>query len=302
MFGLKLPEVRPGDNLADLIVGAAEDAGVGVRDRDVIVVASKIVSKARGLLYRVDRVSPSREACKVAGKAGLDPRFVELVLRKSDEVVAAVPMLRLVREGLVRMDRLFSGEEAWRLLEEYPTMLVTVRNGGIWSDSGLDSSNHPPGTFSYPPRNPDEEARKLSEAIQKLTGRRVAVVISDTEIFLRGSIDVARGSYGVPPVDRGFGRPDRYGKPKYGGVDCVADELAAAAALLMKQTGEGVPVVVVRGLSYDWSDEGISQYWIVDVGDLARILVATVKHTARVLGVFRALKNVLKLAFMFLVS
>ncbi|RLE90360.1 MAG: hypothetical protein DRJ46_04065, partial [Thermoprotei archaeon] len=104
------------------------------------------------------------------------------------------------------------------------------------------------------------------------------------------------------PVDRGFGRPDRYGKPKYGGVDCVADELAAAAALLMKQTGEGVPVVVVRGLSYDWSDEGISQYRIVDVGDLARILVATVKHTARVLGVFRALKNVLKLAFMFLVS
>ncbi len=286
--------VEPGDDLARLIVEAAERQGVGIEEGDVVVVTCKVVSKALGLLYRVDEVELSAEAVRIASRAGLDPRFVELVLRESDRILAAVPVLELARRGLLGFDKLApSPEEAWKLLEEYPTLFLIERGGSIWSDAGLDSSNHPPGVYSAPPRDIDGAARAIRDGIMRLTGKRVAVVVCDTEAFLGGSLDLARGSYGIDPVDRCFACRDLYGKPKYGGVDLVAHELCAAAALVMKQTGQGVPVVVVRGLEYRPAEAGMRELLPASSPDqLAGIVAATVRHTVRVLGLRAVLRFV----------
>ena len=163
----------------------------------------------------------------------------------------AVPVKELVEEGLVDLysfpeDR----ENAMKLLEQYPTLFITLRDNTLWSDSGLNSSNHPKGIISVPPKNPDRIAKERDRIMER-AGKKTAVIICDTEVFIEGSIDLARGSYGITPVDRGFGFLDLYGKPKYGGVDAIAHEACAVAALIMRQASQGVPAAIIKGLEYE---------------------------------------------------
>jgi coenzyme F420-0:L-glutamate ligase/coenzyme F420-1:gamma-L-glutamate ligase len=251
IVGLKMRVVEGSCNIVEEFLNAAKLQGVDVADGDVVVVTDKLVSKCLGRVVKVDDVKPSKRALRLARKTGLDPRFVELVLGNCDGVVAVVPIKRLVDEGFVDLESLAGDVEAMRkLLDEYPAFFITLREGMLWSDSGVDSSNLPPGYYAIPVENHDEVARIIRDGIQKATGRRVAVVICDTEFFLGGSLDFARGSWGIDPVDRCFGCRDLYGKPKYGGVDIVVHEICSAASLLFKQTAEGVPVAIVRGLKY----------------------------------------------------
>ena len=138
------------------------------------------------------------------------------------------------------------------LVEEEPCLLLTVEGDGrLSTDAGLDYSNAAPGEYVLPSPDPDAEARRIAEGARALTGARIAVVLSDTEFVPSraiGTMDVAIGCHRVPTVRMGMGRPDRYGRRKFGGVDMRSNEIAAAAALLMGQTDEGVPVVLVRGL------------------------------------------------------
>jgi len=120
----------------------------------------------------------------------------------------------------------------------------------LWSNSGVDTSNLPPGYYSIPIEDHDLIAKIIRESIYKTLGRRVAVVICDTEIFLKGSLDFARGSYGIDPIDRCFACKDLYEKPKFGGVDMIVHEVCSAAALVLKQAAEGTPVAIVRGVEY----------------------------------------------------
>ncbi len=282
VIGLRLPEVAPGDDIVELVIEALRSAGLEFRDGDVLAVTSKVLSKALGLLYRLDEVEPSDYARRIAERSGLDPRVAEIIVRESDDVVAAVPFRRLVEEGVVPWSLLSRDREALqRALEYYPTVLVTLRDGMLWSDSGVDTSNHPPGVYSVPPRGLDAHARRISAGISERTGRRVAVVVCDTEITPWGALDVARGAYGIPVVTRRFGMPDSYGKPKFGGADNVANAVCAVAGLVMGQHGEGIPAVLVRGLEYEWSEEGVS---VITGIDLGRALWETIKHTLRVLG------------------
>ncbi|MEM3938434.1 MAG: coenzyme F420-0:L-glutamate ligase [Desulfurococcaceae archaeon] len=287
LFGLRLPEIRPGDDLVEAILKAASIDGVKLQDYDVLVVTSKVLSKALGLLVNIEDVKPSRKAYRIARRAGSDPRFVELLLRESDGIVVAVPFKKLVEKGVV--DVRFLSEEpskAVKALELYPTIFLTIRDGMLWSESGIDTSNHPHGVYSIPPRNLDEIAKQISEEIFRRTGKKVAVVISDTELFPWGAMDVARGSYGIKPVKMEFGEPDSYGKPKFGGVDNIAFVVSSAAALLMGQRGEGIPVVIVRGLKYEWSDEGVNKTLAMRMSPkrLLKAFLETVKHTIIVLG------------------
>jgi coenzyme F420-0:L-glutamate ligase/coenzyme F420-1:gamma-L-glutamate ligase len=134
------------------------------------------------------------------------------------------------------------------LVEEEPCLLLTVEGDGrLSTDAGLDYSNAAPGEYVLPPPDPDAEARRIAEGVRALTGARIAVVLSDTEFVQSraiGTMDVAIGCRRVPTVRMGMGRPDRYGRRKFGGVDMTSNEIAAAAALLMGQTDEGVPVVL----------------------------------------------------------
>ncbi|MEM4489428.1 MAG: coenzyme F420-0:L-glutamate ligase [Desulfurococcaceae archaeon] len=287
LFGLRLPEICPGDDLVEAILKAASIDGVELQDYDVLVITSKVLSKALGLLINIEDVKPSRKAYKIARRAGSDPKFVEFLLRESDKVVAAVPFKKLVVRGVI--DVRFLSEEpskAIKALELYPTIFLTIRDGMLWSESGIDTSNHPHGVYSIPPRNLDEVAKQISEDIFRRTGRRIAVVISDTELFPWGAMDVARGSYGIKPVKMEFGEPDSYGKPKFGGVDNIAFMVSSAAALLMGQRDEGIPAVIIRGLKYEWSNEGINKMLVtrMSLKMLLKALLETVKHTIIVLG------------------
>jgi len=201
-----------------------------------------------------------------------------------------------VDRGLVDLGRVSKDlGRALDVVNSWPVVFLTVRDGQLWSDSGLDSSNHPMGIYSIPPRRLDDVAKRISQEIYEKTGRRVAVVITDTEVFFTGSLDFARGSYGIRPVARNFGELDRYGKPKLGGVDAVVHEVAASA-LLMGQCAEGIPVVIVRGLKYEFSEEGVaSLHKGRDPKVIRSILFETFNATVRVLGLRHLLKLIVRL-------
>jgi coenzyme F420-0:L-glutamate ligase/coenzyme F420-1:gamma-L-glutamate ligase len=289
IIGLKMRVVEGPCNIAEEFLKAARLQGVDIADGDVVVVTDKLVSKCLGRVVKVGEVKPSKRALRLARKTSLDPRFVELVLRSCDDVVAVVPIKRLVEKGLVDLKSLAGDVEAMRmLLNEYPDFFITIREGMLWSDSGVDSSNLPPGYYAIPVENHDEVAKMIRDGIQKATGRGVAVVVCDTEFFLGGSLDLARGSWGIDPVDRCFGCRDLYGKPKYGGVDMVVHEICSATSLLFKQTAEGVPVAIVRGLKYGECECGLRD--ALPRIRIGRVVREVFVESLRILGVKWLLK------------
>jgi coenzyme F420-0:L-glutamate ligase/coenzyme F420-1:gamma-L-glutamate ligase len=289
IIGLKIRVVEEPCNIVVEILNATRLQGVDVVDGDVVVVTGKLVSKCLGRVVKVDEVKSSRKALRLARRTGLDARFVKLVLRSCDDVVAVVTIKRLVDEGLVNLESLARDAEAMRrLLDEYPAFFITLREGMLWSDSGVDSSNLPPGYYAIPVENRDEVAKIIRDGIREATGRRVAVVICDTEFFLGGSLDFARGSWGIDPVDRCFGCRDLYGKPKYGGVDIVIHEICSATSLLFKQAAEGVPVAIVRGLRYRECECGLRD--ALPRIRIGRVIREVFVESLRVLGVKWLLK------------
>ena len=294
IYGIRLPIIEGKCDLAKVIVDSARKQGLEFRNGDIIAVTCKIVSKCLGLLVNLSEIKPSPRALKISSKAGgVDPRFIELLLRESDEILLAVPVRKIAEEEAVNLYSFSRNPKlARKVLEEYPTIFVVLRDGMLWTDAGLDSSNHPPNIFSVPPRNIDNVAREIRNGIRELTGKDVAVVICDTEAFLVGSIDVARGSYGIEPVDRGFGDLDLYGKPKFGGVDAVVHEVCAAAALVMRQTSQGIPVALIRGVDYEKCECGYNERIRRDIRKQAKALKQIINHTVKVLGIKHALKTV----------
>ena len=285
MYGLRLPEVKPGDDLVGLILEAALKEAGGVRDGDVLVVRSKVVSKAQGLLIKLNEVKPSKKALKISKKSGMDPRFVQAVLNNSDEVFFVLPFRSLVEKGVIDLRRFAKNpEKAREALARIPCILFVERRGQIYSDAGLDFSNNLEGVVSALLENPDEVAKQLRRRIRELTGKDVAVIISDTEFMpFLGSLDIARGSSGIQVISKNFGEPDLYEKPKFGGEDHIANELAAAAALLMGQTNEGVPVVLIRGYRYVRSEEGILNNKL-ELKKVREVIKEILKSSIKVLG------------------
>jgi len=275
VIGLSISgEISPGTDLAKLLVEFAEENNIGIRDGDVIVVTSKAVLKSMGMLFKIDDVKPSFAAKLISKITGKDPREVELILRASNKIIAVVPMKNIKKGLLGKITR--NPDDARLLLEKIPSLLVvTTKQGLIALDGGVDYSNLPPGYAIANIVDFDQEARRIREEIMRLTGRKVAVVVSDTETNTSGklgTIDIAVGSAGIKPVTPYFASKDRYGKPKFGGMDIVVDEIASAAALLMGQTSEGIPAVIIRGLKYEESGEGVNQYGL-DVSGLSLSII-----------------------------
>ncbi len=202
-----------------------------------------------------------------------------------DDVLLAIPFRDFVEKGIMRLEKIAKDFERAREALRYATCELAVRKGRqIYSNSGIDFSNSPGGLVTVPPDDPDAAARALKHRIRKLTGLDVPVIISDTEYwFFLGSLDFARGCSGLRPVARNFGAPDLYGNPKFGGVDAIAHELACAAALLMGQASEGVPVVLVRGYKYEPGEEGISDF-VIGPELMAKALGMIIKFSVKVLG------------------
>lgn len=212
--------MRPGDDLAEL-VSAACPADVG--DADVLVVASKVVSKAEGRAVRLADVTPSEEALRMAERSGgKDPRLVQLILDESAEVLRA----------------------------ERGALIVETRHGFVCANAGIDQSNVPGSdTALLLPLDPDASARSLRAGIASRTGARPAVLISDSfgRAWRLGQVDVAIGAAGIDPLDDWRGRRDSQGRELKATVLAVADAIAALADLARaKDAAE--PLVLVRGL------------------------------------------------------
>ncbi|MFL6030872.1 MAG: coenzyme F420-0:L-glutamate ligase [Gaiellaceae bacterium] len=211
-----LPEIREGDDLAELIATKIE-----LEDGDVVVYAQKAVSKAEGRVVRLDELEPSAQALEIAGD-DQDPRRIEAILREAKRIVR-------VRKPLV---------------------IAETRHGFICASAGVDSSNAPePGMLVLLPLDPDASAQRLRERFRELTGRTVAVLVTDSfgRPWRMGTIDVALGAAGLEVIRDLRGTRDRVGYELHATMIAVADEIASAAELVMGKV-DGIPAAVVRGL------------------------------------------------------
>lgn len=260
-YGLQtIPEIKGGDDLARTIFRSCEAEGVGLQAGDVVLVTSKIVSKAEGNVGRLSDVKPSRRARALARLTKKDPVEVEIILRESNRITASIPVLKIGESFPEIFENLATDKgAAERTLRRVPTLLLTqTKHGIVATDAGLDYSNNPPGWYSLLPLDPDASAKKLREGLSQLSGCDLAVILTDTEIafsHICGSMDISIGYSGIRPVAHRFGAVDRFGREKFGGADVIVDELAGAASLLAGQTSEGIPVVIARGLEYEKGDE-----------------------------------------------
>ncbi len=240
---LGIPEVKKGDDLVALIVGALGRTGLKAKDGDVFVVKQKIVSKAEGRVIALGDVAPGTRARALAKDQGKDPRLVELILRES---------VRVVRAG-------------------HGVIITETRHGFVCANSGIDQSNVGKGWAVLLPLDPDRSARRIRKGLEDSTGRRLAVIVTDTfgRPWRRGQTDVAIGCSGISPLLPYAGSKDKYGYRLRVTEPAVVDELAGAAELV---TGKllGVPVALVRGVRYAASQDGAKSLVIPPDRDLFR--------------------------------
>lgn len=223
--------VAPGDDLAGLIVDALAGEGLTLQPDDVLVLAQKIVSKAEGRLVWLADVTPSPRAVELAETTAKDARLVELVLSEASEVVRA-------RRGVI---------------------IVRHRLGMVMANAGIDQSNvdqQGDGTALLLPVDPDASCAALRGRLADLTGVAPAVMIVDSvgRAWRTGTIGTAIGIAGAPGLADLRGRHDLYQRPLMTTEVGFADEVAAAASLLMGQAAEGRPLVLVRGLALSRRD------------------------------------------------
>jgi coenzyme F420-0:L-glutamate ligase/coenzyme F420-1:gamma-L-glutamate ligase len=250
--GLDVGKVEPGDDLVDRIVETTTEE-YPLQDGDVVVITSKVVSMAEERLVDADDVTVTERDERVGEVTGLDPREVAVIYAES-EVLGGIPIAD-IGEDLI-LEHATDRAAARAAIDQMPSALLTDRDGRLCTNAGVDWSNAPEGKMTLLPEDPDASARRIRDRLEERTGADLAVVLADSEILGPGTMDLATGCSGIQAIDSNFGRTDLYGEPKIGGLDLVADELAAGSALLFGQADERTPVTVVRGLDYD-DGEGV---------------------------------------------
>ena len=238
-----LPEVKPGKDLGELIVAALRKGRLRLKGGDVVVVKQKAVSKAEGRLVNLADVVPGPRAEKLAESQGKDPRLVELILRES---------VRVVRAG-------------------HGVIITETRHGFVCANSGIDQSNVGRGVAALLPVDSDRSARKIRATLEKASGVRLAVVVTDTfgRPWRLGQTDVAIGCSGIEPLVSYAGKQDKFGYRLRVTQPAVVDEIAGAAELVLGKLG-GTPVAVVRGARYTRGDMGVRSLVMPEERDLFR--------------------------------
>ena len=216
-----VPSVKEGDDITDFL------QNVDLRDGDVVVVASTIISKAEGLMQSLETFSPSERARRIAERLHEDPRFIEAVLGETTET-----------------------------LIDHPFFLVVSKFGQVCVNAGLDRSNVAEGFVLLLPHDPSENARQLRDRIRDRFGKNVAVIITDTcgRAFREGQTGVGIGFAGIAAMKDWRGVKDLGGKALEITNEGVGDEIAGLANLMMGEAAAGTPIVIVRGISYEDRD------------------------------------------------
>jgi coenzyme F420-0:L-glutamate ligase / coenzyme F420-1:gamma-L-glutamate ligase len=230
----RIPLIRQGDDLADIIASALPDSGLSLEDDDILVLGQKIVSKAEGRMVNLAQVVPGEPARKLASEVEKDPRLVELMLRESNSVLRFRP----------------------------GTVIVEHKLGFICANAGIDHSNVAgAGTLEEEyvlllPEDPDRSAASLRRELEARSGKRLGVMIIDSHgrAWRVGTVGMCIGLSGLPAVVDERGWKDLFGYTLRITIVAVADELAAAASLIMGQAAERTPVVHVRGFPYPLRD------------------------------------------------
>ncbi len=226
-----IPLIQPGDNLAGLIVASLSKADLSLTGHDIVVIAQKIVSKAEGRFVRLSAVIPSVRALELAELTGKPAAYVEVVLWDTAEIIRA-------QKGL---------------------LIVEHKLGFISANAGVDRSNvgSEQEVLLRLPVDPDASARAIRRRLAKLTGISPPVLIIDSHgrPWRKGTVGVTIGLSGLAPVQDLRGKPDLFGQPLQYTEVGFADQIAAAASLLMGQAAEGCPVVVIRGLSFTFDEQ-----------------------------------------------
>lgn len=223
-----IPEIAPGDDLASHLAGALQAMGEELAQRDILVVAQKIVSKAEGRFLDLNTLTPSPRALELAATTLHDPRWVEAVLAESAAVIRAAPHVLIVRHRL----------------------------GYVMANAGIDRSNLPaaPGQerVLLLPHDPDASAMAVCRGIRRHCAVDVGVIISDSfgRAWRSGVTNVALGAAGVPALHDRRGEADLHGRRLEVTQVAFADLVAAAAGLVMGEGAEGIPAAVVRGLNW----------------------------------------------------
>jgi coenzyme F420-0:L-glutamate ligase/coenzyme F420-1:gamma-L-glutamate ligase len=225
ILGLEgFPLAKVGDDLAKMIVETAEKNTISIEDGDIMVVAQKVVSKAEGRVVKLRDVKPSERAKKMAKVASKEARLVELILKEAKKILKCSPEILIVED----------------------------EKGLVCINAGIDKSNVS-GEDSYAllPEDPDESAERIRSGIMRLTGKNVAVVISDTysRAFRRGQVEFAIGMAGIDPFKDYRGQEDLFNYVLKVKNIALVDEIASAAELVMGQGREAVPVAIIRNLS-----------------------------------------------------
>jgi coenzyme F420-0:L-glutamate ligase/coenzyme F420-1:gamma-L-glutamate ligase len=225
-----LPLIKERDNIAQMIVDAAEKQETPIQEGDVIVITHVMVSKAEGNIINLDTVQPSEFAKTIAKQTEKDPALVEIVLREAKSIV-----------------RMGNGN-----------IITETKHGWFCANSGVDRSNVPGERNVTPlPTDPDKSAAEVRNKIKEITGKDVAVIISDTHgrPLRDGEINVAVGVAGFKPIRDRRGEQDLYGYTLRVKRTAIADELASAAELVIGQANEGIPAAIIRGYLYPKSED-----------------------------------------------
>jgi len=234
-----IPLIRQGDNLADLVLNAIQKNNIALEDGDILVFAQKIVSKAEGRAVNLATVIPSPRAIELAAQTEKDARLVELIIQESNEILRTRP----------------------------GTIIVEHKLGFVCANAGIDHSNVAGAGNTAEewvlllPAEPERSAEKICNELESKTGKRIGILIIDSHgrAWRNGTVGLAIGIAGLPGLQDLRGEPDLFGFTLRITQVGVADELAAAASLVMGQAAEGTPIVHVRGFPYSLREGSLKE-------------------------------------------
>ena len=233
-------DIQPGDDLTELILSSSKSS---MSDGDIIIVSQKIISKKEGRVINLDSVIPSELSVGIASAYDKDPRLVQIILSESKRIV--------------RM--------------EHGVIIVETNHNFICANAGIDESNVEKGFATLLPIDPNKSAKKLRGSILQITGKNIAVIISDTfgRPFRLGQTDHAIGIAGIESIKNYEGKPDTFGKIMRVTAIAIVDELCGAAELVMGKT-EKIPVAIIKNYNFETKNDDINSILRDEKEDLFR--------------------------------
>jgi coenzyme F420-0:L-glutamate ligase/coenzyme F420-1:gamma-L-glutamate ligase len=229
-----IPEIKEGDNLSQILLDALQSQELELIEKDIIVIAQKIVSKAEGRIVDLNKIKPSSFAEKLGEELLKDPKMVEVILGETRRIVK---MQRKTDTGV---------------------LVVENKDGLVLANAGVDASNVSGGNnVTLLPEDSDSSAKKIVEKFKEVLNKDISVIITDTvgRPWREGLTEIAIGSWGINPLKDYRNQKDKEGYELTATLIAIADEIASAAGLLMSKN-DSVPVVVVRGYEYDFENVG----------------------------------------------